>query len=120
MIQSGATTIGTSAFQNCYSLTGIIIPIGVNSIGNGMFSTCSSLTKITVPDGVTSVGGYAFRNCYSVSEYHFLPTTPPTIQSDTFFNIASDCIIYVPAASVEDYKVAANWSALADKIQPEP
>lgn len=143
IIPDDVTSIGSSVFQSCYNLTSIIIPDDVTSIGNNAFSSCYGLASIVIPDGVasigssvfqncyslarimvsyagTNIGGYAFSNCYSVSEYHLLPTTPPTIQTTTFNNISSDCIIYVPAASVEDYKAAANWSALASKIQAEP
>lgn len=114
------THIGASAFASCYSLTNVMIPDGITSISQYMLSGCSSLTSITIPAEVASIGSSAFNNCSSVSEYHFLPTTPPTIQSSTFNGIPSDCIIYVPAASVEDYKAAANWSELASKIQAEP
>ena len=43
----GTTTIGSSAFNNCYSLTSINIPEGVTSIGNSAFVYCCSLTNIT-------------------------------------------------------------------------
>jgi len=42
------TAISDSAFSNCTSLTGIIIPAGVTSVGNQAFSGCIGLTNITV------------------------------------------------------------------------
>ena len=119
-IPNNATDIGALFCTNCYNLTSLAIPEGVTSIGNTAFSGCTSLTTVTIPNTVASLGSNTFASCYSVSEYHFLSATPPTIQSSTFSGISSDCIIYVPAASVEDYKAAANWSAQASKIQPEP
>ena len=36
------------------------------------------------------------------------------------FNNTNDCPIYVPAGSVEAYKVAQYWSDYADRIQAKP
>ena len=60
------TSIGSSAFEGCSSLTTITIPESVTSIGNSAFSRCSSLTAITLPEGVTSIGIYAFYECSSL------------------------------------------------------
>ena len=57
------TSIGKSAFSDCYSLTSITIPDGVTSIGKYAFHTCPSLTSITIPDSVTSIGMRSFLSC---------------------------------------------------------
>ena len=78
------TSIGNSAFQNCYSLTSITIPDSVTSIGNSAFNGCYSLTSITIPDGVTSIGITAFNGCYSLTSI----TIPDSVTSigDGAFN----------------------------------
>ena len=60
---TGVTIIENSAFENCASLTSIVIPGGVTSIGSSAFSSCSSLTSITLPDSITSIKSYAFYSC---------------------------------------------------------
>ena len=45
----------------------ITIPDSVTSIGSSAFSGCSSLTSITIPDSVTSIGQSAFQNCYKLT-----------------------------------------------------
>lgn len=57
------TTIGGSAFANCYGLTSITITDSITSIGDRAFSYCLSLNSITIPDSVTSIGDYAFYCC---------------------------------------------------------
>jgi len=119
-IPDGVTSIAANAFSRCYCITRLTFPSGVVDIANAVLYDCRGLTTFVVHEGVTSIANSAFSGCISVSEYHLLPTTPPSLGSSAFSNIPSDCIIYVPAASVEDYKAAANWSALASKIQAEP
>ena len=119
-IPSGVLSIDSNAFYNCYSLASITIPSSVTSIGTSAFHYCYSLASITIPSSVTSIGTYAFNNCTGVGAYHVLPTTPPTLSStNAFTGIPSDCIIYVPTASLEEYQDATNWSTYAAKMEGE-
>ena len=36
-----------------------------------------------------------------------------------FASIVSDCVIYVPAASLDSYKTATNWSTYASYMRGE-
>ena len=65
------TSIGCSAFDDCCSLTSIVIPDGVTSIGSSAFEHCSSLTSIVIPDSVTSIGEAAFMGCDSLESITF-------------------------------------------------
>ena len=121
-VQIGAnvTSIDNAAFYYCYSLSSISIPASVTRINNSAFGYCHSLASITIPSRVTSIGSYAFQYCYGVSEYHLLPTTPPTLSNtNAFKNIPSDCIIYVPQGCLEAYQNATNWTTYASKMQEE-
>ena len=65
-IPDSVTSIGDYAFYNCDSLTSIEIPNSVTSIGEGVFKNCSSLTSIEIPNSVTSIGDSAFEGCSSL------------------------------------------------------
>lgn len=123
-ISDSVTSIGAQAFAYCYTLAPITIPDGVISIGSQAFAYCYALASITIPDSVISIESGAFAACYGVSEYHFKPTTPPTLaNTNIFYNIPSDCIIYVPYSAdhsiLDAYKTATNWSTYASKMQEE-
>ena len=62
-IPNSVTTIGSSAFYGCSSLTSVTIPDKVTKIGDYAFMFCSSLTSINIPDSVTTIGDDAFHEC---------------------------------------------------------
>lgn len=120
-IPSGTTAIPNNCFYQCMSITDIVLPSSLTTIGNNAFQTCQSITEITIPASVTSIGTDAFRYNYGLLAYHFLSTTPPTLGNSTVFGgIHANCKIYVPAASVNAYKTATNWSTYASYIEAEP
>ena len=119
-LPSGLTSIGTGAFAGCKLLQSITIPSGVTKIFANTFDYCSLLQSMTIPSGVTMISSYAFRGCINISEYHVLPTTPPTLSgSNVFSSIASDCVIYVPSSVLNTYKTATYWSYFSSKMQGE-
>ena len=70
-IPESVTTIGSSAFLGCTSLTSVTIPEGVTTIGENAFYNCSALTSVTIPEAVTKIGSSAFYGCTSLAEVSF-------------------------------------------------
>ena len=56
------SSIGSSAFASCTSLTGIDLPSAVTVIEQSVFNGCRNLKNVTMGDGVTSIGITAFYN----------------------------------------------------------
>ena len=95
----------------------------ITEIGDNAFQYCRNLTAVTLPSTISVIHNYAFATeIYGETTNHLdiyiNAVTPPTLDQDnvgtnSFF--ASDCTIYVPAASVDAYKTA--WPTYADKIE---
>ena len=105
-------------FCNCFSLVSITIPNSVTSIGNYVFYCCYSLASIVIPNSVMSITSSLFEKCYGMKFIDFSQHESVHTLSSTsaFSGISSDCEIRVPAALVDEWKAATNWSAWADYI----
>ena len=77
IIPDSVTSIGDYAFYDCNGITSVTIGNSVTSIGDGAFYYCDILTSITIPDSVTSIGDWAFSDCYSLTSI----TIPDSVTS---------------------------------------
>ena len=77
------TTIGHSAFSDCYDMASIVIPSGVTNIGNVAFSECTDLVSVVIPDSVTEIGTSTFRACMKL-ESIVIPNSVTRLDDYTF------------------------------------
>ena len=92
------------------------LPSSVTKIDHGVFESTTDIKSLTINAECELIGAWCFQ--FSSLEKIFIkPTTPPTLYQDAFWGTTFP--IYVPDASVEDYKAATNWSDWADRIFPE-
>ena len=103
-VKYSVTSIGSSTFYGCSSLTSITIPNSVTSIGNYAFEKCSELTSITLPNSVTSIGNYTFYDCSRLTSIT-LPNSVTSIGSQTFYGCSSLTSITIPnrVTSIDAY-----------------
>lgn len=114
---SKATSVGDRAFENCSSLTSVDFPLAT-SIGSYAFYNCSKLTSVDFPL-VTSINSYAFYNCSALTKLILRNASQVckySTSSSDYDPLNADLKIYVPRDLLEQYKVATNWSRLADKF----
>lgn len=105
-------TIEQQGFMGCSSLVKVKLP-AIVSYGNNTFANMTSLEVLDLGENLTTV--VVGSNAPSITKYIFRATTPPRLIGASYINSTAD--IYVPDASVEDYKAAANWSSHTSQIK---
>lgn len=110
-------TIGERAFHSDYITPDVELP-SVKSIGNYAFDHTSSV-NFTIGPNCTYIGNTIFGSI-GVTNLFVQATTPPTLAGPFKSGNTGVQHIYVPAASVDLYKAANNWSSYASIIEAIP
>ena len=120
-LPSTLRSIGNSALEEC-AFTSITLPEGLEAIGYMAF-LMAQFTELTIPSTVTNIDGHAFDYC-NLATVTSLATTPPSqtvgLGEGLFENCSNLTAIYVPAASVDNYKAASGWSNYETLIAAAP
>lgn len=115
------TIIDNSGFASCSKITLTTLPSALTALGQQAFNKCTSLTQITIPAAIQSISQSVFNGCTKLTSVTILATTPPTLTSSSAFPKTNTGFkIYVPAASLDTYKSATNWSELASYMEAIP
>ena len=129
-------SLGNNAFASCSALTNITLPESLKSLGSNTFANCNSIYSITIPASTESIGDCAFFDCSALYSIECLADNAPALGKYAFHKYHFEDIdeenevgnpaelsyipigakIYVPAAAVETYKAATNWSDYAAYI----
>lgn len=141
-IPNANATLGSGGynFADCTSLVSITLPNSLEVITGGAFYGCTSLTEIILPETITRIESYAFAETglihieipKNVTSFNYPFLRCPDLTSITMMRPAasgiaitnatliSECqnltVIYVPADSVEDYKMHHVWIQYSDLI----
>ncbi|MCD8022166.1 MAG: leucine-rich repeat protein [Lachnospiraceae bacterium] len=117
VIESGVTSIGSAAFEDCENLVNVSIPETVTEIGKSAFAWCYGLVSITLPDGLTGIGANAFLGCGSLTDL-VLPDSLTSIGEDAFSYCTSLTAIVIPAG-VTSIDAFSGCTSLTSVTLPE-
>ena len=95
IIEFGARSIGSYAFEQCVNMKSISIPTSVAYIGDGAFAECTKLSFVDIPDRVQTIEGYTFRGCSNLSSVT-ISISVTTIDESAFEMCSNLAAINIP------------------------
>jgi len=90
----------TGAFQDCTTLTSVIIPDGVTEIQDNAFQGCTSLKTVTIPASVKLLRNCAFAACPNLQSIYFEGDAPQI----------ANYVLYPPLPTIYYHEGAAGWT----------
>jgi len=113
-VETGVTSVGSSAFYDCANLTTVYLADTVTLISSYAFRNCSALKTVDIPDDVTVIGVYAFQNCSALSDIT-IPVGVTAIGERVFQNCDGLTTVSIPenVSSIGTYAFA-NCGKLAE------
>ena len=98
----GCTSIGSNAFQFCYSMQSINIPSSVTDIGGYAFWCCNSMRSSNIPSSVTLIKEYVFQDCPSLQSVT-IPSSVTWVGSGAFLNCYSLQSVSIQSVSLSNF-----------------
>ena len=103
-------TVGVSAFKNCTSFKNVEGIRFENEFKERAFENCSSLTKIVLKENFYKIGSQAFVGCTKLNLYCY--ANQPPLTGGVLFDMNSMPFLYVPSVALYTYQNDNIWSKL--------
>lgn len=114
-IGSCISTLGSSLFNDMFSLSSVTIPYNITTIEPSVFKNID-ISAITIPSSVTSLGAFAFNGCDSLTTIN-IPSSITQIKQGTFYSCSKLLNIVLPSTitAIDD-----DAFFLVNYQQPDP
>lgn len=110
VVEEGISTIESGTFGRCLQLESVLLPNSLKIIKQGAFANSGfSFKKITIPKNVEEIGSFAFAYNGWLNEIHIKSQNPPKLVDSPFWQIGSNCKLYVPKGYKQLYNTG-EWS----------
>ena len=107
------------AMQYCKSLQKCTLPESLSEINDKAFAN-TSLSEVTFPASLTSIKSKVFYECSNLKTLRFTSPSVPTFGQDIFENCSKLEKVYVPKASLNDYKEKLKLKPTVQFIGEDP
>lgn len=98
-------TLNDYAFSACTGLQDMTLPSMVTAVPYGLFWGCTGLKSVDMSSAVKAIRQWAFKDCSGLQTVVCRAEVPPTVTDDAFDGVTCrEVTLYVPAASIDDYK----------------
>ena len=107
------------AMQYCKSLQKCTLPENLSEINDKAFAN-TSLSEVTFPASLTSIKYKAFSECSDLKTLRFTSPSVPTFGQDVFEDCSKLEKVYVPKASLNEYKERLKLKPTVEFIGEDP
>lgn len=129
------TALPMACFAECEAITDVVIPSHITALKDYSYSGCTGLQTIDLHENITALGEQCFAACSSAKTLICRIKTPLPIDSLFISNcndnpnptafkdptdFKSDCVLYVPAESLDAYKTADVWKNFTTILPIDP
>lgn len=110
--------LNTYVFQNCLSLTQIVLSDDITTLGVGCYQTCCNVRKFIASKRLNSIGVIALGNMSAcrICDFRRCEQVPSLANTNAFSNLNAQTTIVVPDSLYDAWVSATNWSTYADRI----
>ena len=102
------TLASSKAFYNS-SIGTLYLKRNISYSGHAPFEQNTKLASLTIGDKVTSIGTNSFSGCTGITQITSNAPTPPTLQSNTFYNVNKTIPVYINCNYLTNYQSAQYW-----------
>lgn len=113
-LRTTAQSIRAYGLSYCNRLEYIDAPY-LRSLGTRAISECNNLVRVDFPS-LASIGANALR--YNEKLAVIILRADKVCSLNSAASIGGSAIVYVPDALIDDYRTAAKWESIADRIKP--
>ena len=107
------------AMQYCKSLQKCTLPESLSEINDKAFAN-TNLSEVTFPASLTSIKSKVFYECSNLKTLRFTSSSVPTFGQDVFEDCSKLEKVYVPKASLNEYKERLKLKPTVEFIGEDP
>ena len=108
-ISDGATSVGSSAFEDCRAITEVSLPDSITALGGSAFGGCSSLSALRLPAGLSVFDPEMVWGCTALSAIEVSPENQTfRTENGVLLSKGGQTLVCYPAGKLEKQYVVPS------------